>query len=78
MILPQRFLRSLDIFVALLLLFYTAHGSSENDDENLTASNQKIRNDFENLLENEHLSNLKTSFSYALTNIAILNILLSF
>ena len=68
MIRAQRFLRSLDIFVAFLFLFYTAYGSSENDDENSTDSDQKTSNDFQNRLANEHLSNLKTSFSHVFTN----------
>ena len=68
MIRAQRFLRSLDIFVAFLFLFYTAYGSSENDDENSTDSDQKTSNDFQNRFANEHLSNLKTSFSHVFTN----------
>ena len=68
MILAQRFPRFSDIFVALLFVFHMAYGSSENDDEKSSISDQKTSNDFRNLLANEHLSNLKTSFSHAFTN----------
>ena len=68
MILAQRFSRFSDIFVALLFVFHMAYGSSENDDEKSSTSDQKTSNDFRNLLANEHLLNLKTSFSHAFTN----------